>query len=197
MNKFHRAHMPPYVRSMSVRTTVTGGTSVLHSIEEVLKRHRIEMGKSDTSNISVREAPRNRGDEAKRVIVQELKQMLDKKVWVPVLGSKLTASQRSAIIRSSMFIKRKNNPDGSVQKLKARLVAGGRPAEQGAVRRSLVTNSINQCSIHNAGCRSTREKTCCSSRHQRSVPKRRHDVRSASAHAPRPHHVCLRDGDRR
>ena len=83
------------------------------------------MGKSDTSNISVREALRNRGDEAKRVIVQELKQMLDKKVWVPVLGSKLTASQRSAIIRSSMFIKRKNNPDGSFQKLKARLVAGG------------------------------------------------------------------------
>ena len=111
--------------NLSVRTTVTGGTSILHSIEEVLKRHRIEMGKSDTSNISVREALRNRGDEAKRVIVQELKQMLDKKVWVPVLGSKLTASQRSAIIRSSMFIKRKNNPDGSFQKLKARLVAGG------------------------------------------------------------------------
>ena len=43
------------------------------------------MGKSDTSNNSVREALRNRGDEAKRVIVQELKQMLDKKVWVPVL----------------------------------------------------------------------------------------------------------------
>ena len=82
------------------------------------------MGKSVTSNISVREALRTRGDEASRVIVAELKQMLDKRVWVPVLGSRITASQRAAVIRSSMFLKRKNNPDGSFLKLEARLVAG-------------------------------------------------------------------------
>ena len=69
-----------------VRTTVTGATSIEHSIEEVLKRHRAEMGKSDTSNISVKKALCTRGGEASRVILQELKQMLDKKVWVPVSG---------------------------------------------------------------------------------------------------------------
>ena len=36
------------------------------------------------------------------------------------VGSKLTASERS-----SMFIKRENNPDGSFQKMKAMLVADG------------------------------------------------------------------------
>ena len=72
----------------------------------------------------MREALRTRGEEATGVIVAELKQMLDKKVWVPVLGSRITASQRSARIRSSMFLKRKSNQDGSFLKLKARLVAG-------------------------------------------------------------------------
>ena len=96
-----------------------------HDVEEVIKRHREEMSKSSTANISVKEAFRTRGNEAKKVIVSELKQMIDKRVWVPVLGGKLSAMQRAATIRSSMFLKQKNNPDGSFHKLKARLVAGG------------------------------------------------------------------------
>ena len=111
----------------SVRTTATGSATIEHSIEEVLKRHVTEMSRNDTANISVREALRTRGAEASTVITQELKQMLDKRVWVPIDGAKLTASQRSAVIRSSMFLKRKNNPDGTFLKLKARLVAGGGP----------------------------------------------------------------------
>ena len=96
-----------------------------HHVEEVMKRHREELSKSNTANISVREALRTRGDEAKSVIVSELKQMLDKRVWAPVMGGKLSAMQRATTIRSSMFLKQKNNPDGSFHKLKARLVAGG------------------------------------------------------------------------
>ena len=34
-------------------------------------------------NITVKEALKSRGDEAKRVIKKELKQMLDKRVWTP------------------------------------------------------------------------------------------------------------------
>ena len=51
--------------------------------------------------------------------------MVDKKVWQPVHGSKLTAKENASVIRSSMFVKRKNYPDGSFEKYKARLVAGG------------------------------------------------------------------------
>ena len=65
------------------------------------------------------------GDQAREVITNELKQMVTKKVWVPVMGETLTRVERGAIIRSSMFLKKKNNPDGSFMKLKARLVAGG------------------------------------------------------------------------
>ena len=100
-------------------------------MEEVLKRNRIEMSKGDTANISVKEAFRTRGDDARKVIVSELQQMIDKRAWVPMMGSKLTAMQRSATIRSSMFLKRKNNPDGSFLKLKARLVAGGDQQDKG------------------------------------------------------------------
>ena len=105
--------------------TVRRGGPALDNIESVIKRHRMEMTRNDTCNISVKEALRSMGAEARKVIVQELKQMIDKAVWVPVMGSQLTSAQRSAVIRSSMFIKKKNHPDGTFQKLKARLVAGG------------------------------------------------------------------------
>ena len=78
---------------------------MIHSIEEVIKRHRIEMTRNNTCNISVKEALRSMGEEARKVIVQELKQMLDKAVWVPVMGSRLTAAERAAVIRSSMLLK--------------------------------------------------------------------------------------------
>ena len=94
-------------------TTATGSVAIEHRIEEVLACHAIKLSRSNTSSTSVKEALRTRGAEASNVITQELKQMLDKKVWVPIEGAKLTASQRSAVIRSSMFLKRKNNPDGT------------------------------------------------------------------------------------
>ena len=123
--EFFRTGEGAFVTDHSVRTRTEAPAAFVHSIGEVLERHRHAMGKNDTSNISVREALRTRGDEAARVIKAGLQQMIDKRVWVPVLGSRITSAQRSAIIRSSMFLKRKNNPDGSFLKLKARLVAGG------------------------------------------------------------------------
>jgi hypothetical protein len=80
---------------------------------------------SNTSNVSVRQALITNGVEAKRVIEKELRQMLEKRVWVPVQPSKLSSAEVSSIIRSSMFLKRKNFPDGRFEKYKARLVAGG------------------------------------------------------------------------
>ena len=109
----------------------TSAAPTTHDVDEVMKRHREEMGKSNTVNISVKEAFRTRGDEAKKVVVSELRQMIDKRVWVPVMGGKLSAMQRASNIRSSMFLKQKNNSDGSFLKLKARLVAGGDQQDKG------------------------------------------------------------------
>ena len=76
-------------------------------------------------NISVKEALRSRGAEAERVILKELSQMIDKKVWTPVRIGVLSGTEKRGIIRSQMFLKEKYLPTGVFEKLKARLVAGG------------------------------------------------------------------------
>jgi len=75
--------------------------------------------------MSVRKALKDRAEEAEPVIVAELQQMVDKKVWHAVHASDLSSAERRAIIRSSMFLKDKYLPSGEFEKFKARLVAGG------------------------------------------------------------------------
>jgi hypothetical protein len=50
---------------------------------------------------------------------------VDKGVWEVIENAHLTKKQLKSVIRSSMFIKEKFNGNGSFDKLKARLVAGG------------------------------------------------------------------------
>jgi hypothetical protein len=75
--------------------------------------------------MSVKAAMRDRGPEAEAVILAELQQMVDKKVWHPVHTKGLSSNKRRAIIRSSMFLKDKYFASGVFEKFKARLVAGG------------------------------------------------------------------------
>jgi Reverse transcriptase (RNA-dependent DNA polymerase) len=81
--------------------------------------------------ISVTAALRDRRDEATPVIMAELKQMLDKRVWHGVHTQDLSKKQRSAIIRSSMFLKDKYLASGAFERFKARLVAGGNQQDKG------------------------------------------------------------------
>ena len=76
-------------------------------------------------NISAKKSLATYGDKAKGVMVSELQQMLDRKVFEPVLWSGMTADEKKNSIRSMIFLKEKFLPDGSFDKLKARLVAGG------------------------------------------------------------------------
>ena len=74
------------------------------------------------------EALRTRGKEVREersVILKELGQMLEKKVWTPVDIQRLPREEKARIIRSSMFLKEKFLASGEFEKLKARLVAGG------------------------------------------------------------------------
>ena len=59
--------------------------------------------------------------------MEEVKNMLDYKVrhYYYVHQYMLTYDQRKNLLRSFMFIKQKFFPDGSMDKLKARLVADG------------------------------------------------------------------------
>ena len=65
------------------------------------------------------------GADAEKAVRSELLNMIRKDVFEPVLISQLTRQERRAIIRSSIFLKEKFRPDGTFDKLKARLVADG------------------------------------------------------------------------
>lgn len=76
-------------------------------------------------NVSVKRAIAKFGDLAVKAIEDELRQMIEKRVWQPILQQDLNQQQLRTIIRSHMFLKEKRDSDGSFVKIKARLVAGG------------------------------------------------------------------------
>ena len=75
--------------------------------------------------VSVKAAIRERGEEARGVIEDELRQIVNKKVWHGIHRRKLPMRQRRAILRSTIFLKDKYHANGDFEKYKARLVAGG------------------------------------------------------------------------
>ena len=91
-------------------------------------RYTVNMGRATRYygfNMSVKKALATYKEEGFRVLVDELQQMINKGVMHPVRTCDLSSEQYKAIIRSSTFVKAKYKPDGSFDKLKARLVAGG------------------------------------------------------------------------
>lgn len=75
--------------------------------------------------MSVRQAMKERPEDAEPVIVAELQQIHDKKVFTPVKVETLSHKEMQSIISSSMFLKDKYSASGLFEKFKARLVAGG------------------------------------------------------------------------
>ena len=65
------------------------------------------------------------GNDARKAIIKELGGMLYKKVFHPRKKTTLNAAEQRRIISCSLFVREKFYGDGSLQKLKARMVAGG------------------------------------------------------------------------
>jgi hypothetical protein len=138
----------------------------------------------------VRDALRTQGDEAKRVILKELKQMIDRKVFRPVRRSVLTEQERRSTIRSSMFLKAKYHPDRTFGKLKARLVAGGDqkdkslylyPGSDGGARGAF----LNAVTFHPLLYPLVQSLPWQRWRRTRSLPECRHGKGPPGPHAPR------------
>ena len=76
-------------------------------------------------NMTVTEGINKLGDKAVDSITLEMNQMLDRKVWKGININSLNPEQRQSIIPCKMFLKEKTLADGSFDKLKSRIVAGG------------------------------------------------------------------------
>ena len=76
-------------------------------------------------NMTVKEAMMKVGDKAREAVMEEMKQMRDRGVFELVKLCDMNEMDKKSIIRSKIFLKEKFLPDGSLDKLKARLVAGG------------------------------------------------------------------------
>ena len=75
--------------------------------------------------VSVRAALRDRGESARTAILDELRQMLTKKVWHGVHVSDLTPAQRARILRMVTFLKDKYTPQNLFDKYKCRTCVDG------------------------------------------------------------------------
>jgi hypothetical protein len=82
-----RRHLLNYFRTALTVSKVKSGTN---EVIAMLEARKVSTEVLSSANISVRDALRTQGDEAKRVILKELKQMIDSKVFRPVRRSVLT-----------------------------------------------------------------------------------------------------------
>lgn len=77
-------------------------------------------------NLTVRQALKMHGNAASDAIKAELEALLRLKAWTPLKSPKQRKqSKHTKIIPCSMFLKEKYTADGTFEKIKARLVAGG------------------------------------------------------------------------
>jgi hypothetical protein len=67
---------------------------------------------------------------AKKAIWQELLQIIDKGVFVPLVWDTMSSKRQSRALRSFLFLKQKYTAAGVIDKLKARLVANGKQQDR-------------------------------------------------------------------
>jgi hypothetical protein len=118
---------------------VVGEPAVIEDIDipnEVQARYNLRMPRPNwrdryahvvLTNLTIDKANKLFGSEAAASVMKEVGQMHEKGVWTPIMYDQLTVVEKSKIIRSLLFLKRKR--DG---RLKARLVADGRMQERSA-----------------------------------------------------------------
>ena len=76
-------------------------------------------------NLSIKKASAQYADIATDALKKELQQFIDKDTFHPIKWSSLSPDMKACVIRSFTFAKPKRDVHGALERLKARLVAGG------------------------------------------------------------------------
>ena len=97
--------------------------------------------------LTVKQAIEKLGDPARAAIKSELTSLLTKGTFQPVRQSELTEAQFKGVIGSKMFIKEKVNPDGTIEKIKARLVGRGDQQDHTLYHDDLGAYTVERSSI--------------------------------------------------
>ena len=90
------------------------------------KKKRIVLKSKLTKNMTIDKAIEKVGDEAIDAVIKEMLMIIDEKQAIESIKIEdLSNEEKKRIIPSKMFLKEKFMADGTFDKLKARLVAGG------------------------------------------------------------------------
>ena len=76
-------------------------------------------------NLSIKGVIKTHGNIAVKALFTECSSLLGKSTFHPISKKTLSEAELKAVIRSSCFVKEKTTPEGIVDKVKARVVAGG------------------------------------------------------------------------
>jgi hypothetical protein len=98
-------------------------------------------------NMTVCESISKFVDTAVESIDKEIRQMCDKYVWEEVTLDSLTLKQLKGIITSSMFRKAKYAADGTFDKFKSRIVAGGHLQNRDMYDNNGSSSTVNTASV--------------------------------------------------
>ena len=100
--------------------------------------------------LSVKKGLAEYGEEARKALIEEIENMLVRKVWTGVLRDSLSKRERKAIIRSHAFLKEKFSPSNVFIRLKARLVAMGNQQDRSLLYTEEETKSptVAQCNSY-------------------------------------------------
>eukprot|EP01037_Dinobryon_pediforme_P023086 gene23086-24436_t len=111
--------------SGSVESTSDTEPSTARGARRYSLRPNRSSWKNAVFNLTVKKALELYGDLAEASMIQEVTQMVQMEVWELTKRNQLSTEAIKRIIPCSLFLKEKLFPDGTFEKLKARLVAGG------------------------------------------------------------------------
>ena len=117
-----------------------------HTLEKAVRQ--VKCWKKDyVFNMSAKAAVNAYGEPATESLTKEMLQFVEKDAFAPIHRDDLTDEEIASIIPSLMFVKVKNLPNGTFDKIKSRLVARGDKQDKSIYNEDLSSGTIDSTSV--------------------------------------------------